>query len=105
MNGGGGAGFGGPAATQQDVFSYWIPVDIQYQQALAKFCQIYPCAYMSPFDGDYYFFSYLTWNPQLDSLTFFQLHDQLNPTTYQDMLNSTVSPTGAAYAELCRGSP
>ena len=101
VNSAGGGGFGGPAATQQDVFSYWIPIDIEYQQLMAKFCQIYPCEYLSPFDGDYYFFAYLTWTPQLGTETFFQLHDLLNPIISQDMTNFTVSPTGAAYTALC----
>jgi hypothetical protein len=103
VNFGGAQGYGGPLATQQDVFSYWIPVDIQYQQLLARFCQIYPCVFLSAFDGDYYFFAYLTWTPQLDSLTFFQLHDQLDPIVSQNEVNLTVSPTGAAYAALAQG--
>ena len=101
VNSGGGGGYGGPIATQQDVFSYWIPVDIEYQQLMAKFSQIYPCEYLSPFDGNYYFFAYLTWTPQLDTQTFFQLHSILNPIISQDMANFVVSPTGAAYAALC----
>jgi len=100
-NGGGGAGFGGPVATQQDVFSYWIPIDIQFQQLMAKFCQIYPCEFLSPFDGDYYFFGYLTWNSQLDTQTFFQLHSTLNSLISQNEENKIVSPTGDAYATLC----
>jgi hypothetical protein len=68
---------------------------------MAKFCQTYPCEYLSPFPGDYYFFAYLTWTPQLDTLTFFQLHNILNPVITQNMANYTVSPTGAAYATLC----
>ena len=100
VNEGGGGGYGGPVATQQDAFSYWIPIDIEYQQLMAKFCQIYPCEYLSPFDGDYYFFAYLTWTPQLDTQTFFQLHDILNPIISQDKTNFTISPTGAAYAAL-----
>ena len=100
-NGGGGGGFGGPAATQQDVFSYWIPVDVRFQQLMAKFSQIYPCEYLSPFPGDYYFFAYLTWTPQLDTQTFFQLHSILNPIVTQNMANFTVSPTGATYSTLC----
>ena len=104
VNGGGGGGFGGPAATQQDVFSYWIPIDIEFQQLMAKFSQIYPCEYLSPFPGDYYFFAYLTWTPQLDTQTFFQLHSILNPTITQNMEDFTVSPTGAAYSALCLGT-
>jgi hypothetical protein len=100
VNEGGGAGYGGPVATQQDVFSYWIPIDIEYQQLMAKFCQIYPCEYLSPFDGDYYFFAYLTWTPQLDTQTFFQLHSTLNPIVFQNMESYTVSPTGEAYSAL-----
>ena len=103
VNGGGGGEYGGPVATQQDAFSYWIPIDIQYQQLMAKFCQIYPCEYLSPFDGNYYFFAYLTWTPQLDNQTFFQLHSTLNPIITQDMANFTISPTGAAYATLALG--
>jgi hypothetical protein len=60
VNGGGGGGFGGPEATQQDVFSYWIPIDTRFQMLMAKFSQIYPCEFLSPFPGDYYFFAYLT---------------------------------------------
>jgi len=100
---GGGGGYGGPAATQQDAFSYWIPIDIEFQQLMAKFSQIYPCEYLSPFPGDYYFFGYLTWTPQLDSQTYFQLHDILNPIVTQNMANFTVSPTGAAYSTLALG--
>jgi hypothetical protein len=103
VNGGGGGGYGGPVATQQDAFSYWSPIDTQYQQLMAKFCQIYPCEYLSPFDGDYYFFAYLTWTQQLDSQTFFQLHSILNPLIYQNEANFTISPTGAAYATLALG--
>lgn len=100
VNGGGGGGFGGPEATQQDVFSYWIPIDTRFQLLMAKFSQIYPVEYLSPFPGDYYFFAYLTWTPQLDTLTFSQLHELLNPIINQNMANGTVSPTGAAYANL-----
>jgi hypothetical protein len=103
-NGGGGGGFGGPAATQQDVFSYWIPVDTRFQQLMVKFSRIYPCEYLSPYPGDYYFFAYLTWTPQLDNLTFFQLHNILNPIISQNMANGTVTPTGAAYAQLASAS-
>ena len=85
VNTGGGGGFGGPAATQQDVFSYWIPVDIEFQQLMSKFCQTYPCEYLSPFPGDYYFFAYLTWTPQLDTQTFFQLHTLLDPIISQNL--------------------
>lgn len=100
VNSGGGGGYGGPEATQQDVFSYWIPIDTQFQQLMAKYSQIYPCDFLSAFPGDYYFFAYLTWTPQLDQLTFFQLHNILNPIMLQNMANFTVSPTGAAYATL-----
>ena len=103
VNAGGGGGYGGPDATQQDPFSYWIPIDTQYQQLMAKFCQIYPCEYLSPFDGDYYFFAYLTWTPQLDNQTFFDLHSILNPIISQNEANFTVSPTGVAYATLALG--
>jgi hypothetical protein len=100
VNGEGGGGFGGPAATQQDVFSYWIPVDVEFQQLMVKFSQIYPCEFLSPFPGDYYFFAYLTWTPELDTQTFFQLHTILNPIITQNMANYYVSPTGEAYATL-----
>jgi hypothetical protein len=100
VNAGGGGGYGGPTATQQDVFSYWIPIDIEFQQLMAKFCQIYPCEFLSPFPGDYYFFAYLTWTEDLDKQTFFQLHTILNPIITQNMANNTVSPTGATYATL-----
>ena len=105
VNGGGGGGYGGPQATQQDVFSYWIPIDTQFQLLMAKFCQIYPCEYLSPFDGNYYFFAYLTWSSQLDTQTFFQLHDILNPIISKNMENFTVSLTGAAYSALDLGTP
>lgn len=96
----GAAGFGGASSTQPDVFSFWIPTDVQALELMVKFCHEYSCAYFSPFPGDYYFFGYLNWTPQLDPQTFFQLHDILNPTISSNIAAFTISLTGEEYAWL-----
>ena len=100
---GAGTGIGGPLVTQQDVFAYWSPIDIQFLSLMRKFGQIYHVQYLSPFSEDY-FFAYLNWTPTLDSMDYFALRSQLEPIVYQNMASNNLSPTGAAYSQLAHSA-
>lgn len=99
-----GTGIGGPSITQQDVFAFWSPIDSRFLTLLAKFGHIYPVAFFSPFDEEY-FFAYLNWTPSLDTQGYFQLKTQLDPLFAQNMESNTLTPTGRAYSRLAQGSP
>ena len=100
---GAGTGIGGPTVTQQDVFAYWSPIDVQFLSLMAKFAQIYNVQFLSPF-WESYFFAYLNWTPTLDSMRYFDLTTQLDPIVYQNMASNTLTPTGAAYSQLAHGA-
>ena len=100
---GAGTGIGGPLVTQRDVFSYWSPMDSQFLNLMAKFSQIYPVEFLSPF-SEQYFFAYLNWTPALDSQGYFQLATQLDPIVTQNMDSNTLTPTGNAYSQLAHGT-
>jgi len=100
---GAGTGIGGPLVTQQDVFAYWSPIDIQFLSLMAKFAQIYHVEYFSPF-SETYFFAYLNWTPTLDAMGYFDLAAQLNPIFAQNMASNTLTPTGTAYSQLAHGA-
>lgn len=94
---------GGPAITQQDVFSFWSPIDSEFLTLMAKFGQAYPLEYLSPFN-EWYFFAYLNWTPTLDTEGYFQLTSQLYPLAGQNMASNTLTPTGQTYSNLARGT-
>ena len=100
---GAGTGIGGPLVTQQDVFGFWSPMDSQFLNLMAKFAQIYPVEFLSPF-SEQYFFAYLNWTPTLDSQSYFQLTAQLDPTVTQNMASNTLTPTGNVYSQLAHGT-
>jgi len=100
---GAGTGIGGPLVTQQDVFSFWSPMDTQFLNLMAKFAQIYPVEFLSPF-SEQYFFAYLKWTPALDSQSYFQLTAQLDPIVAQSMASNTLTPTGDSYSQLAHGT-
>ena len=96
---GAGTGIGGPLVTQQDVFSFWSPIDTQFLTLMAKFSQIYPVQFFSPF-SEQYFFAYLNWTPVLDSQGYFQLKAQLDPFVAGNMASNSLTPTGEEYRGL-----
>jgi len=96
-----GTGIGGPSITQQDVFAFWSPIDSQFLKLLTKFAAIYPVEFISPFNEEY-FYAYLNWTPALDTQGYFQLKTQLDPLFAQNMLTSTLTPTGSTYSRLAQ---
>ena len=100
---GAGTGIGGPLVTQQDVFSFWSPIDKQFLTLMGKFAQIYPVQFFSPFSEEY-FFAYLNWTSTLDSQGYFQLKTQLDPVVMGNMASSILTQTGEAYSEMATGS-
>jgi hypothetical protein len=97
-----GTGIGGPSITQQDVFAFWSPIDSQFLTLMAKFGQVYPVEFLSPFDEEY-FFAYLNWTLSLDTQGYFQLKTQLDPTVGQNMQSNILTPTGETYSHLAQG--
>jgi hypothetical protein len=100
---GAGTGIGGPSITQQDVFSFWSPMDSQFLTLVAKFSRIFPVEFLSPWNEDY-FFAYLNWTSTLDSQGYFQLKGLLDPMFTQNMASNSLTPTGNAYAQLAQSS-
>ena len=96
-----GTGIGGPSITQQDVFGFWSPLDSQFLKLMAKFSEIYPVDFFSPFNEEY-FFAYLNWTPSLDVQSYFQLKAQLDPMFAQNMASNTLTPTGTAYSQIAQ---
>ncbi len=100
---GAGTGIGSPLVTQQDVFAFWSPMDSAFLSLMAKFSEVYPVEFLSPFSEDY-FFAYLNWTPYLDSQGYFQLKTQLDPIVAQNMRSNTLTPTGDVYSKLAQGA-
>ena len=98
-----GTGIGGPSITQQDLFSFWSPIDSQFLTLMAKFGTIYPLDYFSPFEEEY-FFAYLNWTPTLDTQGYFQLKAQLDPIAGQNIASNTLTPTGETYSHLAQSN-
>jgi hypothetical protein len=98
-----GTGIGGPSITQQDVFAFWSPIDSEFLTLMAKFGEIYPVEFLSPFDEEY-FFAYLNWTQSLDAQGYFQLKTQLDPLFSKNMQSNTLTPTGETYSHLAHGS-
>ena len=98
-----GTGIGGPSITQQDVFAFWSPMDSRFLRLMARFSEIYPVDFFSPFNEEY-FFAYLNWTPSLDAQGYFQLKTQLDPIFTQDMASNTLTPTGMVYSQLAQGT-
>jgi hypothetical protein len=94
-----GTGIGGPSITQQDVFAFWSPMDVEFLSLMVKFAEIYHVEFLSPF-GEEYFFAYLNWTPSLDAEGYFRLKTQLDPLFTQNMASNTLTPTGDAYSQL-----
>jgi hypothetical protein len=98
-----GGGIGEPSITQQDVFSFWSPIDSEFLTLMAKFAQTYPVEYISPFN-EWYFFAYLNWTPTLDTESYFQLSSQLYPIAAQNMNSGSLTSTGQTYSQLAQGT-
>jgi len=98
-----GTGIGGPSITQQNVFAFWSPIDSEFLMLMAKFGEIYPVEYFSPFD-EWYFFAYLNWTSTLDAQNYFQLTTQLDPLAAQNMESNTLTPTGQTYSGLAQNT-
>ena len=98
---GAGTGIGGPLVTQQDVFSFWSPIDTQFLTLMTKFSEIYRVQFFSPF-SEQYFYAYLNWSPLLDSEGYFQLETQLNPIVTGNMSTNTLTLTGQTYSDLAQ---
>ena len=101
---GAGTGIGGPLVTQQDAFAFWSPMDSEFLGLMAKFGQVYPVEFLSPF-SEQYFFAYLNWTPSLDSQSYFQLESQLDPVFAENMASNALTPTGSYYSALAHGTP
>jgi len=96
-------GIGGPSITQQDVFSFWSPIDSEFLTLITKFGKTFPVEYFSPFN-EWYFFAYLNWTPTLDAEGYFQLSQQLYPAAVQNMNSGSLTPTGQIYSNLARST-
>ena len=92
-------GIGGPATTPQDVFAFSALLDQRFLMLLAKFGQVYPVEYLSPF-SEWYFWAYLNWTPALDAEGYFQLEQQIYTTAGQNMASNNLTPTGQTYSQL-----
>ena len=98
-----GTGIGGPSITQQDVFAFWSPIDSEFLTLIAKFGEVYPLEFFSPF-SEWYFFAYLNWTPSLGAEEYFQLTKQLYPLAGQNMESNTLTPTGQTYSRLAQSA-
>jgi len=98
-----GTGIGGPSITQQDVFAFWSLIDSEFLTLIAKFGEVYPLEFFSPFN-EWYFFAYLNWTPSVGAEGYFQLTKQLYPLAGQNMESNTLTPTGQTYSHLAQST-
>jgi len=84
---------------QRNVYAFWIPLDEQFFSEMSDFAHTYNVAYLSPFEGSY-FFAYLTYNAGTASLSYTQAMQMANQAASENIANNIVSPLGCYYDHL-----
>jgi len=66
---------------------------------MSDFAHTYNVAYMSPFEGSY-FFAYLNYNASTANLSYTQAMQMANQAASQNIVSNTISPLGCYYEHL-----
>jgi len=87
----------------QNVYSFWMPVDQEFLLAMAKYSEIFPVQYVSPF-WPIYFSAYTSYNPNNAALSVNQLFNVEIDNTLQNLRLDAITPVGFTYYELAHGN-
>ncbi len=86
---------------KRDVYSFWQPLDEMYFQIIVNLCKKFGCTFISPFWSKY-FFSYLTYKPMIESLSYSEVVSLSNKSVVDSFMHKKLSSLGQAYQKLIR---
>ena len=86
---------------QRNVYAFWSPLDEQFLNEMSDFAHTYNVAYMSPFEGSY-FFAYLNYNASTANVSYTHAMQMANQAASQNIASNTISPLGCYYQALIR---
>jgi hypothetical protein len=86
---------------QRNVYAFWSPLDEQFFNEMSDFAHTYNVAYMSPFEGSY-FFAYLNYNASTANVSYTHAMQMANQAASQNIASNTISPLGCYYQALIR---
>ena len=86
-------------ALQRDVFSFWQPLDIRFQRAIAEMAQAQGIDFVSFFWSGFYY-AYLEADPALLEASALERYQELNRLQYANLLAGTLTDTGNDFQEF-----
>ncbi len=92
-------GIGYQEALQRDVFSFWQPLDIRHQRAIAEMALAQDIDFVSFFWSGFYF-AYLEADPSLLGASGTELYRELNRAQYASLLAGTLTDTGRDFQQM-----
>ena len=92
-------GIGYQEALQRDVFSFWQPLDIRHQRAIAQMALAQDIDFVSFFWSGFYY-AYLEADPSLLGPSAVERYQELNRLQYANLLAGTLTDTGIDFQEL-----
>ena len=92
-------GIGYQEALQRDVFSFWQPLDIRHQRAIAEMALAQDIDFVSFFWSGFYY-AYLEADPSLLGPSAVERYQELNRLQYANLLAGTLTDTGIDFQEL-----
>ena len=84
---------------KRDMYSFWIPLDIQFLEFMVKLAKIKNIEYISPF-WTTYFFGYVDYGIMTRNLSFAQLREKVNKEAVKNMLEDKFTRTGEGYKRI-----
>ena len=86
----------------RNLYAFWIPLDEEFLQVMAKYAQVYNVAYVSPFEATN-FFAYLDYTPASANVPYYEARQVAGRAAAVNIANGIISPLGCYYTELIDG--
>lgn len=95
-----------PAAAEEifarDAYSFWIPLDQRFLEAMLELSRLLEMEYLSPF-WTQYFYAYLDYDPDIKAQGYSWVMELASSQAWIKIQVDSLSPTGEAYRDLVRG--
>jgi hypothetical protein len=86
----------------RNMYAFWIPLDEKFLDVMSKYSQVYNVAYLSPFEGTY-FFAYLNYTPTSANVPYYEARQVAGQAAGHNIANGIMSPLGCYYQGLISG--
>jgi hypothetical protein len=86
----------------RNMYAFWIPLDEKFLEVMSKYSQVYNVAYLSPFEGTY-FFAYLNYTSTSANVPYYEARQVAGQAAGRNIANGIISPLGCYYQGLIGG--